>query len=91
MTESGDASPTRVEPVIFEDSYLQELPEENLVVLSDNEEESDAVHPGVKPSINRESFLLSMDPLIDDAVRFTNLEARRVITECTTSRKSGTR
>ena len=120
VTASGDASPTRVEPVIFEDSYLQELPEENLVVLSDNEEESDddssitpnlvapsgkrwnslaseerrgraprrnilrarpGVHPGVKPSTNRESFLLFMDPLIDDAVRFTNLEARRVITE----------
>ena len=39
------------------------------------------VIPGVNPSSNKDSFFLFMDAIIDEAVRFTNLEARRRISE----------
>lgn len=37
------------------------------------------VRPGIHPNSPKEAFLLFCDELIDEAVRFTNLEARRVI------------
>lgn len=38
------------------------------------------VVPGVNPTTAKESFLLYTDSIIDEVVRFTNLEARRCVT-----------
>ena len=37
------------------------------------------VSPGIQPVTPKEAFLLFFENIIDDVVRFTNLEARRVV------------
>ena len=75
IDESLRASSGKEWTILHEGSRPGRAPQRN-VLLSGRP----GVKPGIHPNTPSSAFLLFMDDIIDYAVRFTNLEARRVVT-----------